>query len=72
MHTRSCTYDVLGAARIMKLLGAGVLLMAVRSGAFVVTPPANSARRVAYPAGSPASQTAVRARAGRCVRYLAQ
>lgn len=70
---RHRTFGIVGAARMMKLLGVGVLLMAVRAGAFGVMLQATSFRRVARPASSQAFTTsAVTARGGRCVAYLAQ
>lgn len=70
---RQRPYGILGAARMVKFLGVGVLLMVVRAGAFGVLLQAKSVRRVVHPAKSQASQTsAVTARGGRWVAYLAQ
>lgn len=68
---RQRTYGILITARMMKLLGVGVLLMAMRAGAFGVMLQAKSVRRVDHPASSQASQTTA-AWSGRCVAYLAQ
>lgn len=71
IEARQRTYGILGAARMVKFVGVGVLLMIVRAGAFGVLLQAKSVRRVAHPAKRPASQTsAVTARGGRCVAYL--